>query len=235
MTTRNTIDFGAETGEDAQTSMAAIAYQLDVIENKIATWDQNYETESQNLIDLNKRAAWLLLNLKQTDKAWLRARPLFDIYIETQNWPLAIEICEILFQCAQTNSLPALGQGVWLAVTFPVDPKITVNMLQYVIDETADDSDGAAVAAATAVYVYNLREHLTDNKDLYVDAMQMLSSVGRRHSDTHAQSDFDNWIAKLELMDPEKFLPRLRNVIDVLVQDEWWFDRDGLQATLPKN
>jgi hypothetical protein len=37
----------------------------------------------------------------------------------------------------------------------------------------------------------------------------------------------------MELADPAQFLPRLRNVVDVLVQDDWWFDRDKLQATLP--
>ena len=36
-------------------------------------------------------------------------------------------------------------------VTFPIDPEITVHLLSHVIDDTPDDADGAAVAAATAV------------------------------------------------------------------------------------
>jgi hypothetical protein len=47
------------------------------------------------------------------------------------------------------------------------------------------------------------------------------------------QEAFNRWIEDMELNDPAKFLPRLRNVVDVLVQDEWWFDRDALQAALP--
>jgi hypothetical protein len=35
------------------------------------------------------------------------------------------------------------------------------------------------------------------------------------------------------LSDPAAFLPRLRNVVDVLVQEDWWFDRAALQAALP--
>ena len=31
----------------------------------------------------------------------------------------------------------------------------------------------------------------------------------------------------MELNDPARFLPRLRNVVDVLAQDDWWFDRDA--------
>ena len=40
---------------------------------------------------------------------------------------------------------------------------------------------------------------------------------------------------KRELKEPDKFLVRLRNVVDVLVQDDWWFDRESLRARLPVN
>ena len=66
-------------------------------------------------------------------------------------------------------------------------------------------------------------------------ANQMLGNVAKRHSEVESQHEFDIWIQKLELNDPEKFLVRLRNVVDVLVQDQWWFDREALQAEIPAN
>ena len=42
-------------------------------------------------------------------------------------------------------------------------------------------------------------------------------------------------VERMELNDPDKFLVRLRNVVDVLVQDQWWFDREALQAQIPGN
>jgi hypothetical protein len=62
---------------------------------------------------------------------------------------------------------------------------------------------------------------------------QLLATVARRHSSVDGQEPFNRWIEDMELNDPGLFLPRLRNVVDVLVQDEWWFDRDALQAALP--
>ena len=62
---------------------------------------------------------------------------------------------------------------------------------------------------------------------------QLLATVARRHSGVDGQESFNRWVEDMELNDPAKFLPRLRNVVDVLVQDEWWFDRDALQAALP--
>ena len=62
---------------------------------------------------------------------------------------------------------------------------------------------------------------------------QLLATVARRHSNVHDQEAFSKWFKKLELEDSAKFLPRLRNIVDVLVQDEWWIDRDAIQAKLP--
>jgi hypothetical protein len=61
----------------------------------------------------------------------------------------------------------------------------------------------------------------------------MLGTVARRHSDVEKQEQFDYWLEKMELKDPQKFLPRLRNVVDVLVQDDWWVDREAIWASLP--
>ena len=62
-----------------------------------------------------------------------------------------------------------------------------------------------------------------------------VATVARRHSAVDGQEGFNRWIEDMELNDPALFLPRLRNVVDVLVQDDWWFDREALQAALPAN
>ena len=138
-----------------------------------------------------------------------------------------------MFQSGEQDALVALGHGVWLAVTFPVDPELSVALLQDIIEETPDDSDGAAVAAATAAYVVNLRSEGKEYESLSFFANQMLGTVARRHSGIEDQQAFDLWIERLELHDPACFLPRLRNVVDVLVQDNWWIDREVIQASLP--
>ena len=233
MMPRQTFDFGAETGQDTVLSPAVLQSRLDAIDRQVRELDPGAGDHRMARARLDKEAAWVLLDLMRNKLAWDRARPLFDTFFHERSWEDAIEICEILFRCNRAQSLPALGQGVWLSVTFPVDPAITLSMLQYVIDETPPEADGAAVAAATAVHVYHLRKDRAEHDDLYVDVMQMLTTVGRRHSDVHDQADFDAWIVRMELDNPEKFLVRLRNVIDVLVQDEWWFDRKQVQSTLP--
>jgi hypothetical protein len=69
--------------------------------------------------------------------------------------------------------------------------------------------------------------------DLMFFATQLLGTVARRHSGATTPEELDRWMDKLELKEPEKFLVRLRNVVDVLVQDNWWFDRETFQHRLP--
>ena len=139
---------------------------------------------------------------------------------------------DVLYLCDQNErSLAALGQGVWLAVTLPIDPSLTVAMLDHIVDDTPDDSDGAAVAAATAVYVADMRDAGGPDGNLGFFARQMLGKVARRHSEVASQLQFDAWIMRMELDDPAKFLVQLRNVVDVLVQEDWWFDRDAVHAS----
>ncbi len=178
----------------------------------------------------------VLIRLEEMQDAWDAAREAFDIYAAAESWEGAVQACDIMFVADQPESLAALGQGIWLAVTYPVDPELTVAMLQHVIDDTPPDSQGAAVAAAVAHYIVELRApEGKERENLLFYTNQMLATVARRQGDVLDQAGFDEWFKKLELHDPALFLPRLRNVIDVLVQDTWWIDRETLQQKLPVN
>ena len=183
--------------------------------------------------DLLLQLGRALVRLEQGAEAWAAAREAFDLYMAEQAREGAAQACDILFLAEQPQSLAALGQGIWLAVTYPVDPELSVALLQHVVEETPPDSDGAAVAAVTAYYLVDLRARDPQREHLLLYANQVLATVARRHSGVDGQQAFNRWIEDMELNDPALFLPRLRNVVDVLVQDEWWFDRDALQAALP--
>lgn len=223
-----------DSAEDTQESLVLREQRLAEIDEKLIELPAGYApVQRAELLLAGGRA---LIDLERFQEAWDRAREAFDIYTAAENWEGAVQASEILFLADQPESLPALGQGIWLAVTFPIDPELTVAMLQHVVDDTPPDSDGAAVAAIVAHYVVDMRApegKARENLLFYTN--QMLAATARRHSGVQSQQDFDRWFQKLELNDPALFLPRLRNVVDVLVQDEWWIDRDALREKLPVN
>lgn len=169
-------------------------------------------------------------------EAWPVGRLAFDAFAAAADWERAADACDVLYQAEQAGSLAALGQGIWVGVTFPIDPEISVHLLSHVVDDTPDDADGAAVAAATAAFLADLRAPEGPDRDrLLFFANQLLGRVARRHGQVADQDAFDQWVRRLELDEPDKFLVRLRNVVDVLVQDDWWIDRDAIQSQLKKD
>jgi len=183
--------------------------------------------------DLMLQLGRALVRLEDGAGAWAAAREAFDLYLAERAWEGTAQACDILFLADQPQSLAALGHGIWLAVTYPVDPELSVALLQRVVEETPPDADGAAVAAVAAYYIVDLRARDPQRDHLLLYANQVLATVARRHSGVDGQDSFNRWIEDMELNDPALFLPRLRNVVDVLVQDDWWFDREALQAALP--
>lgn len=173
------------------------------------------------------------LALEHKEESWTTARKALDIFLQHEQWQEAVESCNVLFQTEQPASLAALGQGVWLAVTFPIQPDTTIAMLQHIVEETPDDSDGAAVAAITAHYIADIRATEDKHHSLTFLTQNIIGQVAKRHSNVSTQAELDAWIDKLHLKEPQEFLPRLATVIDVLVQDEWWFDRGELRKKLP--
>ena len=222
----------ADSGEDLQESAYLLEVRLaELCRHRAEVQDRN----SNAFADLLLEEGRLLIRLEKPSEAWDAARAAVDIYLGQENWLGTVEACDVLYAADQPGSLAALGQGIWLAVTFPIDPELTVAMLEHVVEETPDDSDGAAVAAVTAHYVADLRAEGKRRDDLVFYTNNLLGTVARRHSQVQSQEAYDYWVKKLELHDPQLFLPRLRNVVDVLVQDEWWFDRDALRERLPVN
>lgn len=221
----------ADSGDEVGVNILELKQELRQAEQELIELPPGYEPVVK--AEIQNRIAGLLVDLERKEEGFDTAREAFDTFVANQAWEGAAQACNIMFLAEQPYSLAALGQGVWLAVTFPIDPELSVALLQHIIDETPADSDGAAVAAVTAHYVVELRSEGKQRENLLLFTNHMLGNVARRHSDVTKQEQFDYWMEKLELKDPAKFLPRLRNVIDVLVQEDWWVDRDAIWASLP--
>ncbi len=122
-----------------------------------------------------------------------------------------------------------------MSVTYPLEPEYSINMLNYVVNETSDDADGAALAAITAHFIVDQRSEGKKRDDLKVLTTNMLAKVALRHSKVETQTGLEVWMDKLELRDPDVFLPRMGMVVGAIVGDgNWWFDRDALRTKIPQ-
>ncbi len=173
--------------------------------------------------------AEILNNLERKPEAWTLAKQAFDITLSNDAWQDAVEACNVLYQSEQEDSIAVLAMGVWLAISFPVDPELTLAMLLHIVDETPNNSDGAALAAVTARYVIDMRADDDTHESQGFLANNLIAMVAKRHSNVRDQAALDKWLDRLQLRDPQVFLPRLGQVVDVIVDGKWWFDRDELR------
>ena len=205
------------------------------LEKKQAAYDAlEASAAPEDRARLQLDVAEALIGMGRADESWEKARSALDTFIELELWQDAVECCDVLYQSAQPASLVALAHGVWLSVSYPIDPTLTVNMLSYVIDETPAKADGAAVAAITAHYIADLRAGEDRHKSLTFLTKQMLANVAKGHSGVDDQEGLSAWLERLELLDPDVFLPRLSLVLGAIVPPEqWWFDRDALREKIP--
>ncbi|MBX2884107.1 MAG: hypothetical protein KTR32_29400 [Granulosicoccus sp.] len=214
--------------------------RLRTLESQLASITTDNDDPGPDTTEAFQRAqvwlemAGLLLDLDRKTEAWDYARPSIEILVAHEAFEDAALACQYVYLADQFDAIPAIGQAAWLAVTYPVDPHLTANILHHIIDETPDDSDGAAVAAATAHYVVDIRSTEAQREELRLFTGANLARVAKRHGRVDSQQTFELWVERLELDIPEKFLVRLRNVIDVMVQFDWWFDREELQEKIPE-
>ncbi|CAK0775414.1 conserved hypothetical protein [Gammaproteobacteria bacterium] len=194
--------------------------------------DHSPEARATILLEL----ADCLADLDQDREAWDQAREAFTIFAAAQRWEEVVRACDILFRTNQPGSMAALGQGIWLAVTYPIAASWTVVTLQHLIEETPPESNVPPIAAAVSHYVAGLRVEDSDEGRHLLDYTQVqLALVAGRHRGVQTQDEFDAWMIGNELDEPARFLPRLAEAVDNLVQGDWWIDRDALRRKLPVN
>ncbi len=224
----------------AQNPVLEVTAQEATLEQELSQHIQHYKELPAQCDPLQKARLELdmaecYLGLDQKPEAHSWAHQALNIFKENKQWDSVIDACDIIYNCDDKDAIIALGNGIWLAMTFPVDPNITVNLLHHIIDETPDDSDGAAVAAMLAHYIADTRAKDQEHANLTFLTTQIIAKVAERHRGIKDQETLNTWIAMYELNDIDKLLEKLAIILDAITANQWWYDKDAIRAELPLN
>jgi len=198
----------------------------------------NSQSSSLERANLQLQIAEIMLDIAENgmiEAAWGLAKEAFTIYMEHDDIEASVNALDCLYRTELPSAVVALGHAMWLSVTYPIDIDLSIMMMKNLIDDTPDKSDGAAVAAVTAHYLADLRTKGEKRESVMFLTTNLIAQVSERHSNVSDQAQLNFWMEKLELNDPQLFLPKLAQVIDALVAENWWFDRDEIRAKLPIN
>lgn len=221
---------------EAKESREFLKKELDKKQNELA--QLKIDCDPLKRADLQYEIAEIMLDSGEAgmpEAAWGLAKESFKIYMTDEKYHEAVNCCDVLYRTELPAAVVALGHAMWLSVTYPIDPELSIVMMKNLIDDTPAKSDGAAVAAATAHYIADLRLEGEKRDSVMFLTTNLIAQVAERHSNITDQGQLNFWMDKLELNDPAQFLPKLAQVIDAIVAEDWWFDKDELRAKLPVN
>ncbi|MBE8190458.1 MAG: hypothetical protein HAW58_06380 [Candidatus Thioglobus sp.] len=220
--------FDGDDGEDVYANEEQLQARLKYFEGELAGLKKSAAADDK--IKILLEIGRIQVERYKGADAWEKGFAAFNLAQENELWELCVEACDVMFLSEGPDALVALGHALWLGVTFPIDPEITVAMLQHLLEESPEEADTRAVAAAAAHYITSMRCGKDD--DLTFFTAQMLASVADKHSQIGDQSSFDLWHRTLQLDKPEVFLKKLSGAIDQLVDGKWWIERDKITDKL---
>lgn len=227
---QNTINLSSPLSAPSDNTDELLQQRLETYQQHIDELPELTHPRDRALLELNMAEA--LIGLKRGEEGWVIARTAFDVFLEHHSWQDAVEALVVLYQAEQPASIVALGQAAWLAISFPISPETSFAVMTHLIDEMPNDADGAAITAIVGQYVVDLRATDEEHDSLSFLTRNVLVKVAELHSGVKSQKELDIWRLKLELNEPEKFLPRMSLVIGAIVEENWWFDRDKLRELM---
>ena len=177
---------------------------------------------------LQLELAEICLSLGNGPEVFSAAHKAFNDSLALKDYEAAVRACQLMYHSEQPDSISALGQGLWLAIACPIDPERSLEMLGHLVEETPEDSDGAAVAAMLGYFLMERRASQEDQDRLVFLARQLVAEVAQRHRGITDDETISIWAQMHELDDVDVLLERMAVIIDAITET-WWFDRDGLR------
>lgn len=223
--------FDAEESTDANATKAQLDAQLEYYQAQLDK--PNADMSIEDHIGILIKVARVQTERYQGADAWDKAFKAFTLAEQNQLWEEAVDACVVMFLTEGPDALVAIGHALWLGITFPIDPELTVAVLQHLVDESPSESDTKAVAATTAHYIATTRG--AKGNDLTFFTNQLLASVADNHSHISDQASFEVWQKAMKLDNPDDFLPKLSGAIDQLIDGKWWVDKESIYNNIDNN
>lgn len=154
-------------------------------------------------------------------------------YGKSRQWKEALNLLTILSKKHKNREIyKALAQRIWIALKSDAPVTDVVLSLFHLLNTLGPSHDIAGPLAALAHLMAKHRtpEH-PDQPLAHAQAQQMfalvLDAVG-----IVGDEAFAKWVTHNRLNDPNHYVPIVMNCLEVMVGDDWWFDRALLQEDM---
>lgn len=149
------------------------------------------------------------------------------------NWDEAFKLLKKMSQrFKNTEIYKALAQRIWVALKTETPASECVLALFHLLNTLGPRHDVAGPIAALAHFLAKHRTPNHPDRELAMGQAQQMFHRVCEEKGVVGEESFKIWVKNNRLDDPNHYVPIVMHCLEVMVGDEWWFDRSLLQREL---
>ncbi len=167
---------------------------------------------------------------------WNEDRKALDQFSREGNWEEVLKILKRLSTKHRNKEIyKALAQRVWVGIKYQAPAIEVVQSLFHLLNTFGAKHELASNICALAHLMAKHRTPDHEDRDLAIGQSQQMFAIVCDAWKIIGEEAFQIWVKANHLDQPDHYLPPLMKGLEIMVGDEWWIDRDKLQAELEQN
>ncbi|MBF0176433.1 MAG: hypothetical protein HQL63_06235 [Magnetococcales bacterium] len=153
---------------------------------------------------------------------------------EKRNWEEALKVLTDLSTSRRfPHTHKAAAQRAWMALKSNVAAIAVVTALREVVMTIGPQHELAGPMGALAYFLARHRKGDDAGREFAVaQAQQMLHLICESQKVPEGEQAFQDWVVANRLNEPDFYLSKVIDGLEVMVMGDWWFDRNALQEEL---
>ncbi|MBF0192129.1 MAG: hypothetical protein HQL99_13465 [Magnetococcales bacterium] len=164
---------------------------------------------------------------------WNENRIAIDQLSRQGQWPEVLELLRRLTTKHKNNEIyKALAQRVWVGLKTQAPAIEVVQSLYHLLNTLGPTHELAPAVCALAQLLAIHRTPDHPDQELAIGHTQQMFSMVCGALNITGDEEFQNWVKAKQLDEPDLFIPEIIRMLEMMVGDDWWIDREGLQKEL---
>ncbi|MBF0194180.1 MAG: hypothetical protein HQL71_06455 [Magnetococcales bacterium] len=146
------------------------------------------------------------------------------------NWPEAIKVLKMLSTKHRNKDVyKAIAMRAWICLKSDAGVDEVVLSLFNLLNTLGAKHEVAGPIAALAHLMAKNRTPEHEDRYLAMGQAQQMFNMICDYNKIVGEDAFNKWVETNNLDDPNHYIPIVMNCLDIMVGDDWWFDREQLQ------
>ncbi|MBF0587975.1 MAG: hypothetical protein HQL53_02480 [Magnetococcales bacterium] len=154
-------------------------------------------------------------------------------YSKAGNWSDTLDVLVFLSnQEGNPESAKARAMTMWLALKTETPIAVLTSAAYKLVVNLGEKHPLCAPLASVANLMLQHRTPEDPDRPLAISHVQQMYMHVCPSALNEDRDGFDQWVKENQLDDPDVIIPQVMGLLEIMIGDDWWVDRDAVQAEL---